>query len=281
MLKISKKESQVYFPNHDIKDLSLCSHLGVGAHQDDLEIMASHGILSCLDSKINNFVGVTVTNGSGSARQGIYKNVSDESMQKLRAKEQNESAQLGQYLGMLQLGFTSSEIKNKINPSLIDDLKNIIKNTKPDFIYTHNLADKHTTHVAVSVHLVQALRELGYKPQKFYGCEVWRSLDWLSDADKIPLEIKDPQLIAHLIECHKSQTEGGKRYDLATLGRLKANATYYESHNVDQMDNLWFAMDLMPLIEDIKIPLKDFIIQHIEKLKFEIVDAIDSITKKG
>ena len=54
--------------------LARVTHLGVGAHQDDLEFMAFHGInMNCYHSE-NRLVsgGVVCTNGSGSARQGAY-----------------------------------------------------------------------------------------------------------------------------------------------------------------------------------------------------------------
>ena len=43
-----------------------------------------------------------------------------------------------------------------------------------------------------------------------------------------------------------SQIAGGKRYDLATLGRRAANATFFESHATDTATQLIFGMDLTP-----------------------------------
>src|SRR3990170_4629582 len=45
--------------------LARTTHLGIGAHQDDLEIMAIHGILSCFHQKDHWFTGVVVTDGGG------------------------------------------------------------------------------------------------------------------------------------------------------------------------------------------------------------------------
>ena len=47
------------------------THLGIGAHQDDLEFMAFHGIAACYDSDTEWFGGVTCTNGAGSARPSV------------------------------------------------------------------------------------------------------------------------------------------------------------------------------------------------------------------
>ena len=48
--------------------LPLTTHLGVGAHQDDLEFMALHGILECYQRPDRWFSGIMVTDGRGSSR---------------------------------------------------------------------------------------------------------------------------------------------------------------------------------------------------------------------
>jgi hypothetical protein len=45
-----------------------------------------------------------------------------------------------------------------------------------------------------------------------------------------------------------SQIAGGKRYDLASLGRRRAHATYSESHVGDRHRALILGMDLTPLM---------------------------------
>jgi LmbE family N-acetylglucosaminyl deacetylase len=51
--------------------LARITHLGIGAHQDDLEFMAFHGILACFRMRDDRwFGGVTCTNGAGSSRTG-------------------------------------------------------------------------------------------------------------------------------------------------------------------------------------------------------------------
>ena len=47
-----------------------------------------------------------------------------------------------------------------------------------------------------------------------------------------------------------SQICGGKRYDLASLGRRRANGTYYAVHSNDVSNGMIFAIDLTPLIKD-------------------------------
>jgi hypothetical protein len=43
--------------------LSRTTHMAIGAHQDDLEIMAIDGILKCFQQAHKWFTGVVVTNG--------------------------------------------------------------------------------------------------------------------------------------------------------------------------------------------------------------------------
>ena len=40
------------------------------------------------------------------------------------------------------------------------------------------------------------------------------------------------------------QIAGGKRYDLASMGRRRANATYWGSHGVDETTGLSYGMDM-------------------------------------
>ena len=47
------------------------THLGIGAHQDDLEFMAFHGILACYDCTDRWFGGVTITDGRGSGAVAV------------------------------------------------------------------------------------------------------------------------------------------------------------------------------------------------------------------
>ncbi len=72
--------------------LGRVTHLGVGAHQDDLEFMAFHGIAACFHSEAEWFGGVTCTNGAGSARTGAYGRYSDAEMQQIRRHEQRQAA---------------------------------------------------------------------------------------------------------------------------------------------------------------------------------------------
>jgi hypothetical protein len=83
------------------------------------------------------------------------------------------------------------------------------------------------------------------------GCEVWRDLDWLPDSEKVALDSgRHPALAQRLLAVFDSQISGGKRYDLAAVGRRLANATFHTSHATDSLAGITWAIDLTPAIQD-------------------------------
>jgi len=253
--------------------LQRITHLGIGAHQDDLEFMAFHGILECFASETKWFGGVTCTNGAGSSRTGAYEKFTDAQMMAVRRTEQNNAAIVGQYGVMIQLDYPSSAIKSPTDPALKNDLKEILAATKPEVVYTHNPADKHDTHVGVVIAALQAMRELprDQRPKRVIGCEVWRNLDWLPDAEKVLMDVSGrDNLAAALNGVFDSQIAGGKRYDLATLGRRSANATFFESHATDAASQLIFGMDLTPLVTDETLDVVEFVCGFIDRFNADV-----------
>lgn len=178
--------------------LSRTTHMGIGAHQDDLEIMAYHGILECFGKANRHFTGVTVTNGAGSPRDDLYKDYTDEEMQKVRREVQKKAAFVGEYSAQVFLDYASTAAKDKEDRHVIEDLRQLITSARPEVIYTHNLADKHDTHVATAVKVIKALRALPEeaRPRHLYGCEVWRALDWLNDDDKVVFNVAGHENLA-------------------------------------------------------------------------------------
>jgi LmbE family N-acetylglucosaminyl deacetylase len=255
-----------------------CSHLAIGAHQDDLEFMAFHGINSCYGDDGLWFGGVTCTDGGGSSRAGKYANFTDDQMKALRLEEQRNAAEIGEYSFVNQLGLASSTIKDsEQRGALVDHLETILLQTQPDVLYTHNPADKHGSHIAVCLAVLEAVRRVPpfSRPKKVYGCEVWRDLDWLCDDDKIALDVSgNTELAEKLNACFDSQIAGGKNYGEAVMGRRKANATFFNSHNIDIIDQLWFAMDLTPLAEDDTLDITEFVKARITRFEDSVVDGL-------
>jgi len=260
--------------------LARTTHLCIAAHQDDIEIMAYHGIAECFGRKDRGFTGVVVTNGAGSPRAGIYGQYSDEEMQKVRLIEQRKAAYVGEYACQIQLGFTSSQVKDPNETVVVEDLTAILRATRPEVVYLHNLADKHDTHIGVSLRAIAALRAVAPEiaPGKVYGCEVWRDLDWLVDTDKQALPVSArSNIAASLVGVFDSQVTGGKRYDLATAGRRLAHATYYMSHGTDEESALNFAMDLTPLVRDPNLSISDYVLGFIDRLREDVGKRLASI----
>ena len=254
-MKLHQPTTEIYIPDDNpiTAALARVTHLGIGAHQDDLEFMAFHGILSCFARDDQWFGGVTCTNGAGSSRSGPYATFSDAQMMAIRRQEQNTAATIGGYAAMIQLDYPSSAIKSPTAIELQSDLLAILTATRPDVVYTHNPADKHDTHIGVTVAALLAMRELprDQRPKQVIGCEVWRNLDWLPDEVKVLMDVSGrDNLAAALNGVFDSQIAGGKRYDLATLGRRAANATFFNSHATDAATQLIFGIDLTPLVTD-------------------------------
>lgn len=249
------------------------THLGIGAHQDDLEFMAFHGILACFAREDCWFGGVTCTNGAGSSRSGPYADFTDERMMAIRREEQNTAAVIGQYAAMIQLDYPSSAVKSPTDPSLNNDLREILTNARPQVVYTHNPADKHDTHIGVTIAALQAMRELprDQRPQQVIGCEVWRDLDWLADDQKVLMDVSGRDNLAAAINgVFDSQIAGGKRYDLAILGRRAANATFFASHATDSASQLVFGIDLTPLVTDESLDIIDYVCGFIDQFKADV-----------
>ncbi len=275
MVRLNHPGADVYVPDGAAEEEALArtTHLCVGAHQDDIEIMAYHGIAECYQKKDLWFTGVTVTNGSGSPRTGIYGDFTDEEMMAVRREEQRKAAFAGGYSLQYQLGYPSADVKTPPAEKVVEDLQGIFLAASPRVVYLHNPADKHETHVACLARALAALRRLprDKRPGKVLGCEIWRDLDWLPDGEKVTLDVSARQnLAAALMGIFDSQVAGGKRYDLATQGRRRANATFFASHAVDEAEALTFAVDLTPLVEDPGLSPEEFILAAIDRFKGEV-----------
>jgi len=253
-MKFSQANSDLFVPDRTglPEALQRTTHLGIGAHQDDLEFMALHGILECYQKEELWFGGITCTDGSGSARSGPFAVYSDEQMRAVRMEEQKQAARIGGYGFMAQLGHSSSHTRDHgSRESLVRDLVMLLEATCPAVVYTHNPFDKHATHVGVLRAVLEAIRQLpeDVHPQTVFGCEVWRGLDWLPDHLKVVHDVSaHPELAAKLSAVFASQIAGGKRFDLAVEGRRRANATFLNSHAVDSMTRASYAVDLTPVI---------------------------------
>lgn len=281
-MKFHLDTAEIFVPdNLPIEDaLARTTHLCIAAHQDDIEIMAAQPILECFQRKDKWFTGVVLTDGRGSPREGMYEKYSDEEMRQVRFKEQRKASVVGEFAAQIMLDYPSKAVKDGSNPTPVADIVAILKATRPQVIFTHNLADKHDTHVAVALRAVAAIRSLPGKerPQQLYGCEVWRDLDWMADGDKMAFDLSyQENLQASLLGVYDSQISGGKRYDLASLARRRANATYYASHDIDKFNGLTYAMDLTPLITNPALDIQTFVQACIDRFAQDVKTSITRV----
>ncbi len=275
-MKTTHPAADIFVPDPSLSTeaaLARTTHLCVAAHQDDIEIMAYHGIAECFGRSDRWFSGVVVTNGAGSPRTGLYADYTDAAMQAVRVREQRKAAVIGEYSIQFQLGHPSAAVKDPRNAGVAADLDQILTCASAEVVYLHQPADKHDTHIAVFCHALNALRRLPeeLRPKRVYGCEVWRDLDWLPDADKQVLDVSAyPNLAASLVGVFDSQISGGKRYDLATAGRRLAHATYHTSHATDRFQGITWAMDLTPLVQDPARSVRDYTLAYIDRLRDDV-----------
>jgi hypothetical protein len=109
------------------------------------------------------------------------------------------------------------------------------------------------------------------RPKQVIGCEVWRDLDWLPDESKVLMDVSGrDNLAAALNRVFDSQIAGGKRYDVATLGRRAANATFFNSHTTDATTQLIFGLDLTPLVADESIDVVEYVCDLIERFSADV-----------
>jgi LmbE family N-acetylglucosaminyl deacetylase len=281
-MNFHQKTAEIFIPDEEPpeKAFNRATHLAIAAHQDDIEIMAAAPILDCFRDDRKWFSAVVVTDGRSSPRNGLYEKYDDEEMRLVRFKEQRKAAVVGEYAALFMLDYSSREIKSSsTNP--VDDLTSIMEATHPQFVYTHNLADKHDTHVATALKVIKAIRRLAgeKRPQKLYACEVWRSLDWLMDSDKVPFDLSCQENIqAALLGVYDSQISGGKRYDLASLARRRANETNFESHEVDIQTGLSFGLDMSALIQSDDLEPAEFIQNYINKFSRDVLDRLNRVS---
>ena len=278
-MKFHMASAQLFVPDGLDAEAALArtTHMAIGAHQDDLEIMAYDGIIKCFQQTDNWFCGVVVTNGSGSPRDDVYRNYTDEQMREVRIIEQKKAAIVGEYGSQILLDFPSKAVKDGGDARAAEDIAKLLKSAKPEVVYTHNLTDKHDTHIGVTLKVIDAIRSLPKKdrPKAVYGCEVWRDLDWMIDSDKVAFDCSDHENLQMALVCvFDSQIAGGKRYDLATMGRRRAHATYHTSHATDKTTGITFGMDLTPLITDDDMDVADFAQELIRRFATDVAVRI-------
>ena len=279
-MKFRNEQANIYIPDGAgvSEEFERTTALCIAAHQDDCEIMAYSPISQCFGMKDKWFAAVILTDGSGAPRSGKYEDYTNEQIHADRSAEQLKAAQIGRYSFAAQLEYSSESVRN--TKDALGDIAALIERCAPEEVYTHNLADKHETHLAVCLRVIEAIRGLPQdkRPKKLYGLEVWRSLDWLCDSDKIIMDTSaKPRLARALIAAYATQCTPKKRFDLAALGRRLANATFYAPRECDETASSSFGMDMTALMLDDSLSPYAYIHGHISRFREEVADAIEKL----
>jgi LmbE family N-acetylglucosaminyl deacetylase len=275
-MKLTRSSAEIFIPDGTPvrQALARTTHLCIAAHHDDIEIMAPSFILACYGRRTRWFTGVVATDGAGSPRAGRYARYSDAQMRAVRRREQKKAARLGKFGAALLLDHPSASVKDPRQAKGVrQDIRELVLAARPEVMITHNLADKHDTHVALSLRVVETLRSLPpeARPRKLYGGEVWRDLDWMLDSDKVLWDVSErTDLQAKLLRAFDSQVSGGKRYDLAAAARRRACATYTDPRSVDAATGLSVAMDMTPLIRDTRLDPVAYTEGFVERFKRDV-----------
>jgi len=283
-MKFFQPSADLYAPSgkDPLAGLSSTTHLGIGAHADDLEILAFPGIAACFQHPKNRFSGVVVTDGAGAPRSGPFARTSDADLIQIRRAEQRQAADLGQYASVIQLAHPSSTVRQTDRSAVIGDLIQILEVARPQTLYLHNPADRHETHIAVLLACLEALQQLpaSARPKEIYGCEVWGDLDWVPSSHIVRLPCSAPEnLGTSLLNCFHSQVEGGKRYDRAALGRRHAQATFGNPTQPDSEQEVVLAFDLRPLLET-NLSLDSFVGSALDLFRTQTLARIAKLVPK-
>lgn len=262
--------------------LKRTTYMSVAAHQDDCEIMAYHAIAQCYNSGVDWYSAVVLTDGGGSPRSGAYANYSNEQIRIKRSQEQRDAADVGKYAAIVQLAYSSGEVRDTRHDVIEDELAGILKIARPKYMFIHNPADRHETHVGACLRAINALRRLPaeYRPERVYGMEVWRSLDWLSTSDRLVFDTSNhPEIAEAVITAFESQCTPLKRFDSAAIGRRLGNATFQAPRDNDTTNSCNIGVDLTPLIQNPDLDIKQFTLDLTKRFCDEVGDLLTRFMK--
>lgn len=282
-LRFHNPGAELHVPDGRPEEAALVrvTHVGIGAHADDLELMAFHGIAHCLATPGCWFAGAVASDGARAPRAGRFAGLSDTELRTQRRAEQRAAALRGRYAAVAQLDYASPAVV-AADPALCDDLFALLDATRPRVLYTHSPFDRHATHVATCAAALAALRRLPAerRPAQVLGCEVWRGLDWLAEADALRLDVSGKEeLWRELLACFPSQIEGARPYARGAIGRAHANAVFSEARSAGGSGSSWLAVDLSPLLREPAPSLEAFVRERVARFEAELLAALPPGTR--
>lgn len=268
-MKLHNPTAEIFVPDGVSLEIALSriTHVGIGAHPDDVELIGLQGIGICREQRTRGFAAIVATDG-GAARR----------------REQEQAARLGDYGLLIQLGYDSAWVRGSGRLNLEEDLVEIARHLRPKTLYTHSLLDRHDTHLAVAVAAIRASQRSGWSQtlERAYGVEVWGSLDWLPENMRIALDVSEfCELSEDLLKVFRSQLEGGKRYDVATRARWVANATFADPYGPDRSRLLTWALDLLPIVRNPSGSIISFVRDLLRAHEQRVVTKLQKMLETG
>ncbi len=252
--------------------------LAIASHHDDIELMAMDGVLKAYGSKKYAFYACVVGDASNCNKIGKYADCSDKELMETRNQEQARASQIGEYEDLILLKKSQSDIEDLDNTTIVKELQKIILDINPDVVYTHNIFDRNLSHVRLALKVIEAILALPEesRPRLLYGCEIFRSLDWLPERYRVNFDISDNKEIqSRLIGVYDTMAEHSQNFAKAVVGRKLSNATFLGDKMGEEDKMLWFGLNLTPVISK-GIPLKDYVIKILNDYNKEMLDNIDS-----
>jgi LmbE family N-acetylglucosaminyl deacetylase len=238
--------------------------------------VAFPGIMDSLASGGPRFTVINVTDGAGGIRAGEYANVGP-TVVLLRQEEEKRCAELGKYASAVLLSWPSKAVK-KYNKALVQELIEILRFCRPRRIFTHSVLDFHETHLAVTYHVVQALRVLRERDGwefPVWGAEVWGGLSFLPPnfPDRESFDVSDGlDLAQQLLGAYPSQLASHDYRQC--VQRWVSNACFENSHKETQKRAAFFVLNLLPLIQNPKLTLRQFVtdivVRAFENRRFDL-----------
>ncbi len=219
--------------------LQHATDVSVGAHQDDVEIMAGPMMLDTVKAPNKQWLSVIVTDGaaSKSVLNGCATELSPKQLTDMRQLEQRKAAKLAN-APVIQLKYPSATVNGHMGVGKKNEaayaLGTLFAATpNVERVFGHNPLDKHPTHIAVFAAQTAALRAA--KPpklEKAYGMEVWGGLTGLPESMLSVFEVGNDHLVKlqQIIEVFQSQILGqGRDYATGTIARIRGHGAYVSS----------------------------------------------------
>jgi LmbE family N-acetylglucosaminyl deacetylase len=258
--------------------LGRTTELGVVAHPDDVELAMPGPVLACRRHPGRWFTAVVCTDGAGSVRPPEMVDLDTAGFVAVRAAEQRAAADAGGLSAVVMLGLPSAAVTATDGPdraAFVQALGLVAAAAGASVVHTHNPADAHRTHVAVTTAVVTALRTMtpASRPAQLLGWEGWRDLDWLAADAAVTADLSGDGDDAVALARHHASQMGPKRYDLAVQGRRRANATYRDQVVADAASEVAVAMDLTTMLDDDADPTA-VVLAAIDAFRGDVADTL-------